>query len=262
MAEPKSISELDIRNLKGLFFDIDDTFSTHGKIRPEAYQAAWRLYEAGKILVPLTGRPAGWCDHMARMWPVHAVVGENGAFYCLMKNGKMHKHYTLQDHHPAKYGERMARIRQEILECVSGAGVASDQPWRQFDLAIDHCEDVPPLSRDHIQRIVDIFRKHGANVRVSSVHVNGWFGEYDKLTAVRLFVRQELGMDLDAHNADFVFVGDSPNDEPLFSFFTKSVGVANVRDYASFIKTGPAYVTRERHGMGFVELAEHILAAT
>lgn len=70
-----------------------------------------------------------------------------------------------------------------------------------------------------------------------------------------------MGLDLDESNEEFVFIGDSPNDEPLFSFFKKSVGVANVQDFASFLKTGPAYVTKERCGKGFVELAERILSA-
>ncbi|NLH16326.1 MAG: HAD-IIB family hydrolase [Phycisphaerae bacterium] len=258
MVECKSVCQLEVANLKGLFFDIDDTFSSHGKITPQAYQAAWKLYQTGMILVPLTGRPAGWCDHIARMWPVHAVIGENGAFYCMMKNGKMRKYYTDQTHDKEDSTKRLAAIRREVLQKVPGTDIAADQPWREFDLAIDHCEDVPRLSHDAIQRIVDIFKKHGAHVRVSSVHVNGWFGEYDKLTATRLYVRQELGMDFDECNERFVFIGDSPNDEPLFSFFKKSVGVANVQDYASFLKIGPVYVTKERSGKGFVELAEHI----
>ena len=38
-----------------------------------------RYYQPqGKLVIPITGRPAGWCDHIARMWPVDAVVGENG----------------------------------------------------------------------------------------------------------------------------------------------------------------------------------------
>lgn len=251
---------MEVKSLKGLFFDIDDTFSTKGKITPEAYQAAWKLYRAGKILVPLTGRPAGWCDHIARMWPVHAVIGENGAFYCTMKKGRMQKYYTEETCREEKRIKKMATIKEEILREVPGAGVASDQSWREFDLAIDHGEDVTRLSRDKIERIVDIFKKHGANVRISSIHVNGWFGEYDKLTALRMYVKQELGMDLDNCNTEFAFIGDSPNDEPLFSYFKKSVGVANVRDYSPFLKTGPRYVTQQRNGMGFVELAEWILA--
>jgi len=65
----------------GIFFDIDDTITTGGRIPACAFDALWRLKERGMKVVPITGRPAGWCDHIARMWPVDGVVGENGAFY-------------------------------------------------------------------------------------------------------------------------------------------------------------------------------------
>ena len=161
MEECKPVSQLKAANIRGLFFDIDDTFSTQGKITPETYQAAWKLYKAGKILVPLTGRPAGWCDHIARMWPVHAVIGENGAFYCMLKDGKMQKRYTEPTCNEDKRRIKIADIKKEILKEVPGAGIASDQPWREFDLAVDYCEDVPRLSTVNIERIVDIFKSHG-----------------------------------------------------------------------------------------------------
>ena len=67
--------------IRGVLTDIDDTLSTHGKITATAYAAMERLHDAGLMVIPVTGRPAGWCDHIARMWPVDAVVGENGALY-------------------------------------------------------------------------------------------------------------------------------------------------------------------------------------
>jgi len=259
MKAPKPITELNATSLRGLFFDLDDTFSTDGKITAEAYAAAWALHRAGKVLVLLTGRPAGWCDHMARMWPVDAVVGENGGFYCLMKDGRMAKRYAQSAAVREQERWRLDRIREEVLAAVPGTAVAADQPWREFDLAIDYAEDVPRLPAEAVQRIAGVFRRHGAQVRISSIHVNGWFGDYDKLTTARLYAANELGIDLEARNETFAFVGDSPNDEPLFAFFRNSVGVANVQEYAALLETRPAYVTRGRCGAGFVELAEHIL---
>src|SRR6478752_8579025 len=66
---------------RGVLADIDDTLSTHGRLSAAAYVALERLRAAGKLVIPITGRPAGWCDHIARMWPVDGVVGENGAFW-------------------------------------------------------------------------------------------------------------------------------------------------------------------------------------
>ena len=67
------------RELLGVFLDIDDTLTTDGRLTAEAYRALEALAAGGLLTVPITGRPAGWCDHIARMWPVNGVVGENGA---------------------------------------------------------------------------------------------------------------------------------------------------------------------------------------
>lgn len=256
MLNPKQIAELDTSNIIGIFFDIDDTFSTNGKIDAEAYSSLWRLKKMGKVVVPVTGRPAGWCDHIARMWPVDAVIGENGALYFMMKAGKMTKNYTADELQRVVYKKKLADIRDEILREVPGAEVASDQDYREFDMAIDFCEDVRRLSGQDIDRIVEIFRKYGAETKVSSIHVNGWFGGYDKLTTTKIFVRKELKMDLDRDNDRFIFCGDSPNDEPMFEYFDKSVGVANVMDFFDRLKIYPKYITTGKSGAGFAELVD------
>ena len=81
IAPIETISPELLQKLKGVFFDLDDTFTTHGKIPACSFTALWNLRKAGLTVVTVTGRPAGWCDHIARMWPVDGVVGENGAFY-------------------------------------------------------------------------------------------------------------------------------------------------------------------------------------
>ena len=210
-------------------------------------------------MFPITGRPAGWCDHIARMWPVDAVVGENGAFYFMMKNGKMAKEYTADEGQRKSCRQKLEHIRDEILREVPGAGIASDQGYREFDLAIDFCEDVKPLGQEDIDKIAAIFEKYGANKKISSIHVNGWFGGYDKLTTTKIFVHKELGLDLDKENEKFIFCGDSPNDEPMFEYFNKSVGVANVLNFKDRLKSFPKYITKKRSGAGFTELAKHLL---
>lgn len=256
----KNIKELDVSNVRGIFFDIDDTFSSDGKITAEAYSAIWRLYNAGKIVVPITGRPAGWCDHIARMWPVTAVVGENGAFYFMMKNGKMVKEYTADLGERRRNRQKLEHVCEEALREVPGSGIASDQAYREFDLAIDFCEDVPRLPKEKIDEIVAVFKRYGVNTKVSSIHVNGWFGSYDKLTTAKLFARKELKVDLDTDNDQFIFMGDSPNDEPMFGYFNKSVGVANVADFTDRLKVFPKFITNARAGEGFVEVANRLLA--
>ncbi len=248
------------RNIRGVLTDIDDTLSTHGRLTADAYAALENLRAAGKFVIPITGRPAGWCDHIARMWPVDAVVGENGAFY-MHHDGANHrivKRFVAGTAERATNRARLAAIGEKILHAVPGAALASDQLYRETDLAIDFCEDVPPLPRAAVDRIVALMEAEGMTAKVSSIHVNGWFGNYDKLAMTRTLLAEVFALDLDAQRESFVFVGDSPNDAPMFAFFPNSVGVANVRPFLDQIVTPPAYVTQREAGAGFVELAEFL----
>jgi hypothetical protein len=156
--------------------------------------------------------------------------------------------------------ERLARIGEEIVRAVPGCALASDQAYRETDLAIDYCEDVAPLPRADVDRIVDLMRRHGLTAKVSSIHVNGWFGDYDKLAMTRTLLREAFALELDAERDAFVFAGDSPNDAPMFAYFPNAVGVANVRRFLDRIPTPPAYVTARDAGAGFAELVDLLLA--
>ncbi|MGV3654061.1 MAG: HAD-IIB family hydrolase [Noviherbaspirillum sp.] len=249
--------------VQGVFTDIDDTLTTEGKLPAAAYAALERLREAGVKVVPITGRPAGWCDHIARMWPVDAVVGENGAFYFHYDSAarKLRQRFLADAETRAGNAKRLSQVAGRILAEVPGCALASDQFCRAADIAIDFCEDVAPLPRPAIEKIVALMRESGMTAKVSSIHVNGWFGEYDKLSMTRTLMGELYGVDLDAARRDYVFVGDSPNDEPMFRYFPYSVGVANVRDFADDLRHPPAYVSRARCGTGFVEVAQRILEA-
>jgi len=256
----KPISELrGPGRIRGLLFDIDETLTTDGKLTAEAYAALERLKRAGKFLIPVTGRPAGWCDHIARMWPVDAVVGENGAFYFGLFDDKLCKRYQHDADTRARNRARMAGIAERILTAVPGCALASDQAYRETDLAIDYCEDVAPLPLEAAERIANLMRQTGLNTKISSIHVNGWFGDYDKLSMTRTLLRERFDMELAAANRELAFMGDSPNDAPLFSFFENSVGVANVRRFAGQMDAAPKYVTQATSGAGFAELAAHLL---
>ncbi len=249
------------RAFRGVLTDIDDTLSTHGRVSAAAYAAMERLRACGLLVIPVTGRPAGWCDHIARMWPVDAIVGENGALYMIHdeSQGKLRKRYA-DDADPDASRARFERIASAILREVPGAALASDQRYRETDLAIDYCEDVPPLARESVDRIVALMRAEGMTVKVSSIHVNGWFGSYDKLKTTQRLLSDEFGIDLDRERDRFVFAGDSPNDEPMFAYFPYSLGVANVRRFSDRMTVLPKYVTRCEGGAGFAELAEFLVA--
>ena len=244
----KPLAELDRHGVRALLFDIDETFSTAGKITAQAYAALERLHTAGTRTVAVTGRPAGWCDHIARMWPVDAVVGENGAFYFRHAGGRLCRRYHEPPELRARHLDRLARIGEQIVAAVPGCAFAADQPYRETDLAIDYCEDVPPLPVGEAERIAVLMRAAGLHAKVSSIHVNGWFGDYDKLAMSRLLFRDEFGLNLERDRAAVLYVGDSPNDAPMFEFFPRSVGVANVRRFGSLLATPPKYITSASSG--------------
>jgi HAD superfamily hydrolase (TIGR01484 family) len=257
----KPLAALDARGVDALLFDIDDTLTTEGKLTAQAYAALEPLRGAGLRVVPVTGRPAGWCDHIARMWPVDAVVGENGAFYFAYAGGRLVKRYQDDAATRARNRARLLEIGAGILREVPGAALAADQPYRESDLAVDYSEDVTALPLEAAQRIAALMAAAGLTAKVSSIHVNGWFGNYDKLAMTRRLFAERFGLDLEAAQRDVVFVGDSPNDAPMFAFFDKSVGVANVRHFESLLADKPKYLTRAAAGAGFAELAAHLLAA-
>jgi HAD superfamily hydrolase (TIGR01484 family) len=257
----KALRDLDPRGVRAVLVDIDDTLTTAGKLTADAYRALELLRAAGKLVVPVTGRPAGWCDHIARMWPVDAVVGENGAFYFFFSEGKLHKRFLEDAQARAGKRSRLDAIARSVLAEVPGCALAADQAYRETDLAIDYCEDVPALPLTAAERIAALMREAGLQAKISSIHVNGWFGEHDKLATSRLLLRERFGIDLDRSNREFVFVGDSANDAPMFGFFENSVGVANVRRFEGHLAAPPKYVTREPSGDGFVELVRHLLDA-
>jgi HAD superfamily hydrolase (TIGR01484 family) len=247
--------------IRGVLTDIDDTLSTHGKITALAYAAMERLHDAGLMVIAVTGRPAGWCDHIARMWPVDAVVGENGALYMRYdaRARKLTTCFATPQQERRSQREQLATIATKILREVPGCAVASDQLYRESDLAIDFCEDVARLPAESVAHIVALMHAAGLTAKVSSIHVNGWFGSYDKLTMTRKMLAEEFGIDLGATRERFVFVGDSPNDASMFQYFPYSVGVANVREFGDCVGNPPKYVTARESGAGFAELADFLL---
>jgi len=256
----KPLAELrDAHRLRGLLFDIDETLTTDGRLTAEAYAAMERLKSAGRIVVPITGRPAGWCDHIARMWPVDGVVGENGAFSFYFSNGKLRQKFHDGHAERALNRSRLQAIGVRILAQVPGCALASDQPYREADLAIDYCEDVVPLPLAAAERIAALMRAEGLSAKISSIHVNGWFGSYDKLAMAKRLFAEEFACAAAPLQSDFAFAGDSPNDAPMFAFFNHSIGVANVARFQGRLDAEPKYITLAAAGSGFAELVEHLL---
>lgn len=249
------------RAIRCVLTDIDDTLTTDGRLKASAYTAMERLSQAGIAVVAVTGRPAGWCDMVARQWPVAGAVGENGAFYFRHDEAgrRFLRTFWVPEEQRRADRERLWKIARRILSEVPGTGIASDQQYREADIAIDWCEDVAPLPDGEVRRIVQIAEAAGATAKVSSIHVNIWFGEFSKLGMARRFIAEVLGLDVDANPEKFVFVGDSPNDQTMFGHFPNAVGVANVLRFRDQLTRPPTYVSPSEGGDGFAEVADALL---
>lgn len=248
--------------LRWVLTDIDDTLTTEGVLTAEAYAAIAALTAAGIQVVPVTGRPAGWCDLIARQWPVAAVVGENGALWYAYDAParRMRRWYAEHDATRRAKTAALHALAEDAMRAVPGTAIAADQPFRLFDVAVDFCEDVPPLPIEAANKVADIFRAGGASAKVSSIHVNAWMGDWDKRAGLgALFAA--LWQPLESVLAEVAYLGDSPNDSPLFQAIPLSVGVANVLPFLPTMPSPPAFITRAPAGEGFCEFAAALLQA-
>jgi HAD superfamily hydrolase (TIGR01484 family) len=261
--QPKYFEEIpseDIRNIRIIMTDIDDTLTENNKLLPEAFSTLWKLKEKGYAVIPITGRPAGWCDMIIRQWPVDAVVGENGAFAFYVDEGGAVKH----KYHPAVEKDakkKLERIASDVQRQIPGTRIAKDQFSRLFDLAIDFREEPPFLDYSAAEDIKKICESHGAEAKISSIHVNTWFGQYNKLSMSMTVLQDIYGFTENTARKEVIFFGDSPNDEPMFDAFPKSCGVANIISFLPALKYPPAYITHNSHGRGFQEAVNKIIDA-
>ena len=246
-----------------IFTDIDDTLTADGMLPAASYSALWDLAALGMRVIAVTGRPAGWCDHIARMWPVAGVVGENGAFvYRYDRKGRhMHRSFCAAGIGDPAEREALAAVAARVLREVPGTALAADQPFRISDFAIDFCEDVPPLSLERVDDICRILEEEGVHYKVSSIHVNFWKGDFDKMKGVRLFLAEEGVADATELLAYAVFIGDSPNDEPLFAGFPHSIAVGNLRRFLGRLQHRPEYIAEQESAEGFCAAAALFLEA-
>ena len=265
----------DTAPLIGVFTDIDDTLTTDGAITADALQALDALKAAGLHVIPITGRPVGWSEPFAQVWPVDAIVAENGAVALLPparntgqnrlqalseKRGQLSKLYLQDAATRAANYARMQQVLAHIEATVPGAQRAADSAGRECDIAIDHSE-FTRLPQERIDQCVALMRAAGMNATVSSIHINGWYGAHNKWQGACWIVRELFGRDLPNEIDRWVYVGDSTNDQIMFEHFTHSVGVANIARFVPQLGTLPRYVTQGERGAGFAELARVLLGS-
>lgn len=238
--------------------DMDETLTFHGRLAA-TYAALERLQQAGVIVIPVTAAPAGWCDQMARMWPVDGVIGENGGFF--FRRGadphRLDRHFWHEDEAArAAVRRRLAEIGEKACAAVPGAALAEDQPFRLTSLAFGL-----PESEAERRRIASVFAAEGVDFTVNNLWLLGWFGGYDKLAMARRVLARFWGLDIDRDPDAVLYTGDSANDAPMFAFFRHSVGVSTVTRSLHEIPEPPGWIASGPGGAGFVEAAEAVLRA-
>lgn len=270
------------RAIRGVFTDIDDTLTHDGHIGPEALQALGDLKAAGLTVIPITGRPIGWCKPFMAgtngpAWPVDAMVAENGAVafvpgaanavtsqICLQRPSDMREALSKRYQQSAEVRTanrlRMDAIAAQVCAEVPGMELSRDSAGRETDLAFDYAE-FAHHAPETVQRVLNLLQSHGMQTTVSSIHIHGCFGDFNKWTGACWIVRELLGRDLSAELDQWVFVGDSGNDQAMFQHFTHSAGVANIARFVPHLSHLPAYVTPSARGAGFAEVARAILEA-
>ena len=265
------------RNIIGVFTDIDDTLTTHGAISSDALQALTDLKNAGLHVIPITGRPVGWAEPLAASWPVDAVVVENGAVALSKhKNSKnssqigaqsayllpkqLSKVYQIDAETRAKNQIRMQQVAKLVTSQIPSIEISRDGAGRETDLAFDYNE-FADLSPETVQQVVKLLQAQGMQTSVSSIHIHGCFGHFDKWSGAQWIVRELFQRELASELDKWVFVGDSGNDQAMFQHFTHSVGVANIRRFAAQLTHLPRYITLSERGAGFAEVANMLLTA-
>lgn len=248
----------------GVFTDIDDTLTREGAIDPPALSALAALDAAGVPVVAITGRPLGWSRELASRWPLQAIVAENGAVALLREevaggSAGWREVYAQDAATRTTNTPRLQATAARVLREVPGATLARDSAGRVTDIAVDHSEfaHLPPAAIDAVVRVM---REDGMHCSVSSIHINGWFGEHDKWSGARWMLQALYGRALEAETGRWIYVGDSTNDQAMFGRFPLSVGVANLRRFAAELHTWPAYITDGERGDGFAEVARRLLA--
>lgn len=253
-----SISTSVCRNLLGVVFDVDDTLTAGGRIQREAFTALWRIREAGLISIAVTGRPLGFAELMARMWPITFAVGENGAGF-VQVGEHVRTEYWDDEATRAAQQIQLRTIRKSIERALPWVRISDDNWARRCDLAFDIGERVR-ATPEQVLALKTLIEDSGAHALVSSVHAHAQLGDHDKARGIARGMQTLLGIDLDAQRERFAFIGDSGNDAAAFAYFPVSIGVANVRHHLHSLPTPPAFISTLERGQGFAEIVDTLLS--
>ncbi|MGS0897077.1 HAD-IIB family hydrolase [Burkholderia stagnalis] len=244
-------------SVRFLLTDMDETLTYRGRLAAPTYAALERLQADGIRVIPVTAAPAGWCDQMARMWPVDGVIGENGGLFIRRTadgHGAERRYWHATDDLDGAR-DALRRIARQVEAAVPAARRADDQDFRLTSLAYAR------TGGDLDHRVLDALVAAGADATINNLWILGWVGGYDKLSMSLRVLSDAFGIDAGAAPGCVAYSGDSSNDAPMFGFFTHTAGVSTVVEYLPRLPVPPRWITNGPGGSGFVEFADAILRA-
>ena len=253
MESLSQIKRAEINEIKVLLFDLDGTFVSDDRLKSSTFECLEKLKQKKIKRIAVTGRPAGWCDLIARWWPVNSVVGENGAFSYTISDGRIIRKTFVSSSSLSAHQKKLNLLFDDIKSNFGDVHLAADQPFRQWDLALDISEE-QYMDDDKVKAIYDFCISNGANAAISNIHLNVWYGNYNKLD-MSLKILDEWNL----KEHECMYIGDSPNDSPMFNHFSFSVGVKSVLKYKDIMDYFPSYLTTRDSSEGFEELTNLIL---
>jgi len=247
----------EFKNIRYVLTDMDETLTYQGRLSAHSYDALERLQRSNFMVLVVTAAPAGWCDQMARMWPIDGVISENGGIFIgREKSGNVFRRFWHSEEKKDDVLKNLLAIANKIELKVPQARLANDQPFRLSSIAF-----AKPDNSDDKNAILEALHSEGVSTTVNNIWIVGWLGNYDKLSMTRRVFAEHFNLDIDTMGDQIVYSGDSTNDAPMFKFFRHSVGVSTVCRYLSEISVPPNWVTEGAGGVGFVEITDAIIRA-
>jgi hypothetical protein len=256
------LSRTALADAPALLSDVDGTLTTGGILRGSTVAAIEKLAATGLPVFLVTGRPAAYAQALARYLPIRGAIAENGGLWYLRDpaTGMLSRHLPCSEQQFQTERRQLEAIVARVLQKFPLARLSSDSRYTEADLAIDHSEEAH-LPRDQIDALELALKAEGLQAVRSSVHINVWAGAFDKAHTSLRVLHEVLGLESNQAMARCLYLGDAPNDAPMFAEFARSVGVANIKDHLEHVPSLPGFITRAREGTGACEVLKATAAA-
>ncbi|KJY81788.1 hydrolase [Vibrio galatheae] len=243
------------QSIEWVLTDVDDTLTWQGKLPPETLIALANLQQRGIKVVAVTGACAGWCDHIAQLWPVDAVLGENGAFTLEKTNKGISLTSSIPLSEMRIQQEKLKDQVEAILADYPQVSLTLDQAYRLCEVAIDIGQNCTPVPNEIVEQVITKIHQLGAHATASSIHINAWYGEHSKRNSAFAFLKAQ-GLTEQDIRGKCCYVGDSLNDQQMFEALPLTIGVKNILHYWDKLTHKPNKVMKQPGGYGFAEFVD------